>query len=124
METINPHEELTVEQTQLEIARLQTRRAELEAKRVEGLARQDREQEENRRLNAAATFKAAVGRTGVKFYLEDFDELKKVLESHYTLTSSKTGDSFRVLDTNGTQVPLEKALENLAVAHPFLVRSG
>ena len=124
MITTNTNEELTPEQAQVEIAKLQTQKAEAEAKRAAIEERQREDQELLRQTNASETFRAALGSTGIKFHVEE-EDLQKVLKAmDYTLTPSNFGDSFRVLDSNNKQIPLEKALENLALAHPNLIQSG
>jgi hypothetical protein len=120
------NEELTPDlaQVQVEIARLQAVKAEAEAELAVTEERRRKEQEQIRQTNASQNFRAAIGSTGIKFHLEE-EDLQTVLKTmDYTITPSNFGDSFRVLDSNNRQIPLEKALENLALAHPNLVHSG
>src|SRR5205823_10189771 len=106
------------------IARLQQQKAKAEAERERIRIEREREQETARQQNAVETFKASVGKTGIRFH-GDLEEVQIALSaSGYSLTPSATGNEFRVLDKNGRQIELEKALEEFAVAKPFWVLSG
>jgi L,D-peptidoglycan transpeptidase YkuD (ErfK/YbiS/YcfS/YnhG family) len=121
---LEDEQNLTPEQAQLQIARLQKQKAEAEAGRERIRIEREREQETARQQNAVETFKAAVGRTGIRFH-GDLEEVQIALgASGYSLTPSATGNEFRVLDKSGTQIQLEKALEDFARAKPFWVHSG
>jgi hypothetical protein len=109
---------------QLDIALLQKQKAEAESTRAEIEDRQRKDQEQTRQTRAAETFRSAVGKTGIRFFMEE-EDLKTVLKTmHYTVTASNAGDSFRVLDENGKQIELERAIEALGAKHPNLIQSG
>src|SRR5437879_11775625 len=117
--------QLTPEERDLEIARLQTERAKFEAER----AREENEArvkaEEIRQVNARQTLKAAVGRTGVRFYIDDPDEFLTILRvAGFELTPNNSGTAYRVLDEGGKEIELEKAIEYVATTRSHFVHSG
>jgi hypothetical protein len=121
----NEEEKKSPEEIQVEIARLQSEKAASEAKRAEIEERQRADQAQIRQARSVETYKAAIGKTGITFHTTEPEDLTAVLKTmRYTITPSNSGDSFRVLDENNKQVPLERALEALAVKHQYLVHSG
>jgi hypothetical protein len=112
---------LNSEQIGVRVAELQKEKAELDAATSKAEGQRLQAQEALRETNAAITMRAAIGKTGVKFYNEP-DELRSILGvMGFTLTASNRGDSIRVLDSAGKQVTLESALETIAIAKPYLV---
>src|SRR5437764_8633368 len=100
---MNQEEEkqLTPEETQLEIARLQQQKAEAEARRAAEEAESQRQREERRAMNYEQSWAACIGSSGILWHPEP-DELEKLLSVvGVTLRSSRDGRTVQALDKDG-----------------------
>jgi hypothetical protein len=121
---IDTHEEdRTPEQIQLEIARLQSEKAasEVHLAEQERVARETRES--TREIHYNQQFKAEMGKSGIRFEVDDVAELAKLItHTGCTLRSSADGQIIQALDSDGQEIPATKVFEKLALKYPFIVK--
>jgi hypothetical protein len=116
--------EVTPEQRDLEIARLQAEKAADEARLADQQKESERQREERRALNFSQTWKAEIGRAGIVWFPSQ-EELESLIPlTGYALRSSADGRMIQALDENGKEIPVAKVLEKLALKYPNMVRDG
>ena len=119
----NEHE-LTPEQAAQNLRAAQESKARVDEELAQAEEKLQQAAAERRELNSAKAFREAVRTTGIKFQFEDLNELKTVLGSEYDVATSNDGTFFKVTDADGRVLAIEKALEELSVKLPYIVKSG
>jgi hypothetical protein len=124
MSSNNEEKELTAEDRDAEIARLQAEKsaAATALAEQEKIAKQHREEFKQR--NAAQSFLAEIGRSGISWHI-DPDDLRKLVDRVCVIRTSEDGKQLQALDKEtGEDIGIRKALERTAIKHQHVVKDN
>ena len=114
------------QQAQLQIETERRARAMHEENRERIRQEREREQETRRQEAAAETFKGALQRTGIRFH--EPDAVRTLLTDErvggFTLTPSNDGTFFKCISSEGKEISVERAIEQLVIQRPHLSAGG